>query len=147
MQLISAFFRSPWYLAINVLLMICAELFSLELPVFYIYLVFILTVFLFDEDMLGVLVLIPCHYLAISAANNPGKHEETLFSDPSQMVHLIVLICIYIVLFLARLISLILIGGKRKTPELTFGFLFFSAALILGGAFSGSIMTLSLIHI
>lgn len=136
-QLIRAFFRSPWYLAINVLLMICAELFSLELPVFYIYLVFILTVFLFDEDMLGVLVLIPCHYLAISAANNPGKHEETLFSDPSQMVHLIVLICIYIVLFLARLISLILIGGKRKTPELTFGFLFFSAALILGGAFSG----------
>lgn len=136
-KLIRAFIRSPWYLAINVLLMTCAELFSLELPVFYIYLFIILIVFLFDEDMLGVLVMIPCHYLAISAANNPGKHEETLFSDPSQMVHLVILISIYAVLFVARLISLLLLGGKRKAPELTFGFLFFAAALVAGGAFSG----------
>ena len=136
-KLFRDFIRSPWYLAINVLLMTCSELFSFELPVFYIYLVFILAVFLFDEDMLGVLVLIPCHYLAISAANNPGKHEETLFSDPTQMVQLIILIAVYAVLFAARFLSLLILGGKRKTPELTFGFLFFSVALVAGGAFSG----------
>lgn len=136
-KLIRAFIRSPWYLALNAFLMVCSELFSLELPVFYIFLVFNLTVFLFDEDMLGVLVTIPCHYMAISAANNPGKHESTMFSDPAQMAHLVVLIAIYAVLFLARLVSLLLLGGKRKTPELTIGFALFGAALMLGGAFSG----------
>lgn len=136
-QLIRSLIRSPWYLAINVLLMVCAELFSLELPVFYIYFVFILVGFLFDEDLLCAFVLIPCHYLAISAANNPGKHEATLFSDPSRMVHLIILISMYAVLFVARLISLLILDRKRKVPELLFGILFFSFSLIMGGAFSG----------
>lgn len=136
-KLLRAFIRSPWYLAVNVILMMCSELFSLELPVFYIYLFFILLVFLFDEDMLGVLVLVPCFYLSISAANNPGKHEDTLFSDPERMVHLIFMIAIFAVLFLARLVSLLLLGGKRKTPELLFGFLFFSVALAAGGLLSG----------
>lgn len=136
-KLLRAFIRSPWYLAINAILMMCAELFSLELPVFYIYLFFILIVFLFDEDMLGVLVLVPCFYLSISAANNPGKHEETLFSDPTQMVHLIFMIGIFAVLFAARLVSLLLLGGRRKTPELLFGFLLFSVSLVAGGLFSG----------
>lgn len=136
-KLIRAFIRSPWYIAVNVLLMVFAELFSLELPVFYIYFFFIVAIFLFDEDLLGVLVLIPCHYLSISAANNPGKHEETLFSDPRQMAQLIILISVYAVLFSARLISLLLLNGKRKSPELSFGFLFFGVAIVAGGAFSG----------
>ena len=136
-QLIRAFIRSPWYLGLNVLLMVCAELFSLELPVFYIYFLFIVTAFLFDEDLLGVFVLIPCHYLAISAPNNPGKHIKTLFSTPTQMAQLVILISLYAVMLTARLISLLLQGGKRKVPELSFGILFFAVALILGGAFSG----------
>ena len=136
-RLIRAFIRSPWYLAINVLLMVCAELFHLELPVFYIYFVFILTAVLLDEDLLGVLVMLPCHYLAISAQNNPGKNTHTLFSDPRQMTQLVILISLYIVLFVARLISLLLLNRKRKVPELLSGILCFSLALILGGAFSG----------
>ncbi|MDE6411970.1 MAG: O-antigen ligase family protein [Clostridia bacterium] len=136
-KLIRAFIRSPWYLAVNVLLMVIAELFSLELPVFYIYFLFIVVIFLFDEDLLGVMVLFPCHYLSISAVNNPGKNAETLFSDPSRMTQLVILICVYGVLFTARLISMLLLGGKRKSPELLFGFLFFAVALVAGGAFSG----------
>lgn len=116
-KLLRAFIRSPWYLAINAILMMCAELFSLELPVFYIYLFFILIVFLFDEDMLGVLVLVPCFYLSISAANNPGKHEETLFSDPTQMVHLIFMIGIFAVLFAARLVSCFFSAADEKCPS------------------------------
>ena len=135
--LIRAFIRSPWYLVLAVFLMACAELFALELPVFYIYFVIIVVDVLFDEDLLGVFVLIPCHYLAISAPNNPGKHAVTLFSTPTQMVHLVILIAMYAVLLGARLISLLLLGGKRQTPELTFGIAFFSLALILGGVFSG----------
>ena len=136
-RLIRAFIRSPWYLAFNVILMVCAELFTLELPVFYVYLAEILVLFLFDEDMLGVIVLIPCHYFSISAANNAGKYKETLFSNPVQMTQLVILISIYAVLFTARLISLLLLGGKRKTPSQTFGFLFLAVALVAGGAASG----------
>ena len=136
-QLIRAFIRSPWYLAINVLLMACAELFSLELPVFYIYFVFVLAVVLLDEDLLGAMVLVPCHYLAISAPNNPGKHPGTMFFDPSKMVHLIILISIYSVLFVARLISLQLFNRTKRMPELTIGIVCFSLTLILGGVFSG----------
>ncbi len=136
-NLIRTFIRSPWYLAMNVLLMVCAELFSLELPVFYIYFAVILLVFLFDEDMLGIMVLIPCHYFSISASNNPGKHVETLFSDPVQMTQLVILISVYAVLFTARLVSLLLLGGKRKVPSLTFGFLVLAVAFVAGGAASG----------
>ena len=136
-QLIRAFIRSPWYPAISVLLMICAELFSLELPVFYIYFVFILITVLFDEDLLGVFVLIPCHYLAISAPNNPGKHAQTLFSTPTQMAQLVILISVYGVLLTSRLISLILLHKNKRSPELWLGILCFSLTLILGGAFSG----------
>ena len=135
--LIRAFIRSPWYLVLVVTLMACAELFSLELPVFYFYFVLIVVAVLFDEDLLGVFVLVPCHYLAISAPNNPGKHAVTLFSTPERMVHLVILISVYAVLLSARLLSLLLKGGKRQPPELTFGIVFFAIALILGGAFSG----------
>ena len=136
-KLIRAFIRSPWYLALDVLLMICAELFSLELPVFYVYFIFALLVVLFDEDLLGVLVLIPCHYLAISAPNNPGKATLTLFSNPMQMVPLFILIAIYLVMLPARLVSLLLLNQNKKPPELWLGIACFSAALILGGLFSG----------
>ena len=136
-QLIRAFIRSPWYLAINVLLMVCAELFSLELPVFYIYFVFVVVVVLLDEDLLGVLVMVPCHYLAISAPNNPGKYAKTLFSTPTQMVHLVILISVYAVLLVARLISFQLTNRTKRVPELTIGMVCFSLTLILGGAFSG----------
>lgn len=135
--LIRAFIRSPWYLALNVFLMVCAELFSLELPVFYIYFAIILVVFLFDGDLLGVVVMVPCHYLAISAPNNSGRNAETLFNNPAQMTQLVILICLYAVLFIARLISLLLIEGRKKLPELTLGFLLFGASLLLGGAASG----------
>ena len=136
-KLIRALIRSPWYLAINVLLMVCAELFSLELPVFYVYFIFVLFVVLFDEDLLGVLVLIPCHYLAISAANNPGKGALTLFTNPTQMVPLLILIALYLVILPARLVSLLILNKNKKAPELWLGIVCFSAALILGGAFSG----------
>ena len=136
-KLIRAFIRSPWYLALDVLLMICAELFSLELPVFYVYFIFALLIVLFDEDLLGVLVLIPCHYLAISAPNNPGKLTMTLFSNPMQMVPLFILIAIYLVMLPMRLLSLLLLDRNKKPPELWFGIACFSLALILGGLFSG----------
>lgn len=135
--LIRAFLRSPWYIAINVLLMVCAELFNIELPVFYVYALFIILIFLFDEDMLGVLVLIPCHYLSISAANNPGKHAETMFTNPSQMTQLVILSAVYVVLFIARLVSLLIMHRNRKVPELTFGFVIYSIALLAGGLGSG----------
>ncbi len=136
-KLFRAFIRSPWYLALIAVLMAAAELFALELPVMYIYLTFAIVIFLFDEDLLGIVPLFTCHYLCISYVNNPGKHAETLFSDPSRMVQLVILGSVYGVMILARLISLLLLGGKRKLPELTFGIVFFSVALVLGGAFSG----------
>ena len=138
-QLFREFVRSPWYLALIAALMAISELFSLELPVMYVFVFFSILVFLFDEDLLGILPIFICHYLSISAANNLAKspETETLFSDPAHMVQLIMLAAVYGVMILARLVSMLLLSGKKKAPELTFGAVFFGIALLMGGAFSG----------
>lgn len=136
-RLVRSFLRSPWYVALVALLTACSELFGLELPVFYAFTLFGLTIFLFDEDMLGIIAIIPCCYLAISAKNNPGKFAKTIFSDPSAIMQMTMLGLIFAVMFIARLISLLLLNRRRKPPELTIGFLLFSFALVFSGAFSG----------
>lgn len=132
-----SFFRSWAYIAIIILLMVCAELFSLELVAFYIYLILCTAGMLFGEDALHVLPVACCSYMSISAANNPGHPDESAFYTQAFRIQFIVILSLAAVLLLARLITALIRFRKRKIPSLAIGFLALGLAFIFGGAFSG----------
>lgn len=133
-----AYLRSPWHPTVIAALMIASELFSLELPVFYVYLAFGILIVLFERDTLPLVPVIACCYMTISAKNNPGKFTDTIFSSPSFRIQLLLIIVVAVALLIVRMVSFLVRNPKRKyLPEMTFGFAALSAAYLLGGAFSG----------
>ena len=88
---IAAFLYSDWYLGFAALTMVCSNLFGLELPVYYLYLLVIAFTALFAEDMLPALPLVCCGYMTFSARNNPAVFIETsLFRRPVGYIQLFV---------------------------------------------------------
>lgn len=131
------FFHSIWYIVTNVILMVCSNLFGLELPVFYVFLIFGLLIVLFDEDLKGLVPLVPCAYMSISMKNNPATEVETsAFYQSAFKIQLIFIIVLAAILLLARFISLLIRSEKKKLPKLTFGFIALGVSFILGGSFS-----------
>ncbi len=134
-KLLRAFLQSGFFLALLVLLMVCANLFSLELPVFYIYFVFGVAIALFDDDLLLFLPVFLCCYLSISAVNNPVS-SDSAFHDPNFILQLVFIILAMSVLMIARLIVVLMRGKKKKVPALAVGFGALGLAYVLAGAFS-----------
>ena len=75
-HLVRTFFRSPYYCALIAALMAVSELFALELPVYYIYLVLGTACILLCEDALGIMPIACCGYMTFSARNNPGFNPK-----------------------------------------------------------------------
>ncbi len=137
---LQAFYRTPWYLAIVVALMACANVFALELPVYYCYFLLCFGILLFSEDMLPVAPLVCGCYMSVSAYNNPAAHQaESQFYQPVFLAQIFVLGALAVAGLLARLIFALAHDGtrRRRAPRLWTGFLLLGAALIAGGAFSG----------
>lgn len=136
-RFLRAFFRSAYYPFLVAALMAISEIFALELPVYYIYLLLGILCAFFCEDTLGLLPIVCCGYMTFSAQNNPGRFPKTTaFADPQVMLALAVVLLIGGIVLLGRLVQKILLG-RRGMPRLTFGFLALGAAYMLAGAFSG----------
>ena len=136
-RFLRAFFRSPYYPFLVAALMAVSELCALEIPVYYIYLLFGILCVFFCEDTLGVLPIACCGYMTFSAKNNPGRFPETTaFADPKVMLALVVMLILAAIVLLGRLVQCILLG-RRGAPRLFFGFLVLGAAYMVAGAFSG----------
>lgn len=142
-KLLRAFLRSAYFPILVVLLMVLSNLFSLELPVFYFYLFLGLVIVLFDDDLLGLVPISLCCYMAISYENNPALFPKgdpavsapSAFYDPRFVIQITFLIAAAVVLIAARLI-VILMRGKAKFPALTLGFGALGVSFVLGGLFS-----------
>ena len=135
------FIHSVWYIALVAFLMVCANLFSLELPVFYLYFLFGLFIVLFDDDLKGIIPIACCAYMSISYENNPAMNvDSAAFYRPAFIIQLTLIIVIAAVFLLGRLISILLrdyrCGENKKLPALTFGFLALGLSFLLGGLFS-----------
>lgn len=135
------FFRSGWYLAAVVLAMALANLFSLELPVFYFYLFLELAVVLFAEDLKGAIPLLLCCCFTVSEKNNPalyvpGEAHVSAFYLPSFRIQLAILIAVAVISLLIRLMTLLWRSEKRNSPALLSGFLALGVSFVTGGAFS-----------
>lgn len=137
-----AFFHSVFYPALIVLLMVCANLFSLELPVFYLYLAFGLLLVLFDDDLKGIVPIALCCYMTISYENNPaffppgGEGRVSAFYDPAFALQLVFLLSASATLIAGRLVSVLMRGEKKKAPALAIGFGALGLSLVLGGLFT-----------
>ncbi|MDE5896275.1 MAG: hypothetical protein K2H43_00510, partial [Clostridia bacterium] len=132
-----AFFRSGFYSALVVMLMLCSELFGWELPVYYLYFIFLAAALLLAEDTLAVVPPAFCGYMTFSARNNPVKFPETaVFTKPGAAAALVVVLVLIGVLLVTRLIFELIKRPRKSFPKLSIGFLVLGVAYVLGGAFT-----------
>lgn len=135
--LIGKFLHSVYFIVLVVALMVCSNLFGLELPVFYLYLLFGILIVLFDNDLKNLIPIVLCCYMTISYENNPAMNVGTsLFYDPAFMTQIIVIASSAVVLMITRLITVIRRSERKPFPKLVFGFGALGLSMVLGGAFS-----------
>ena len=79
-QTLQRFFRSVWYQAVVVFLMVASNVFALELPVFYLYLLLGLLALLFAEDTLPLVPVFVCAYMTRSEERRVGKECRSRWS-------------------------------------------------------------------
>lgn len=135
-QLLRAFFRSACYPALVVFLMVCAELFAIELAVYWIYLFLGVLAFLFEEDTLALVPIACCCYMCIAGVNNPGKRDGTMFEDPATMAQFVIIAAFFAVGAIGRLVGKLILNPVRRAPSLSIGYLALGAAYLLGGVFT-----------
>lgn len=140
-----AFLQSAWFTALTVLLMVFSNVFSLELPVFYLYFFFTFLIVLFCDDLKPVIPIMLCCYMCISYANNPAafppKEEDgwraSAFYDPSFVLQITFIIAAAVILVLGRLVVILMRGESKKLPALALGFGGLGLSYVLAGLFSG----------
>lgn len=128
---INRFLTTPQYVAIVAALALVSNLFGLELPVYTLFAALTSYVCLFGDDLLPLMAVFPCCYIAPSARNNPGRNEATIFSGAggiyvAALGAVIAAVCLY------RVIR----GRKRyagRKYHLIWGMLALSGAYLLGG--------------
>lgn len=130
------YFHSVWHVFVVVLLMTVAALFGVELPVYYCFAGIVLLVFFFSEDMLGAVPVVCCAPMTIAANHSPDRFPDVFFGDPAVLVQIYFCVAVILIVFFARLVSMLIRNPKRKAPRFTAGFLILSAAYLAGGAFS-----------
>ncbi|MGN0823080.1 MAG: O-antigen ligase family protein [Candidatus Gallimonas sp.] len=138
LKFVTEFFYSPYYMIFAAAAMVVSNVFGMELPVYYLFMILAATTVLFLPDMSPTIPLVCCGYMTFSSENNPAAHVETsLFRRPEGLIQLSVIVGVIVVLFGARLIYELKSGRVRRgTPKLLFGFLALGAAYMLGGAFT-----------
>ena len=129
-----AYFHSVWHVVLMVALMLVSAVFGFEVPVYYAYLVFALFICLFGDDMLGVLPIVLCLPMTFSIPNNPERFPETnILTQPASVLQIGYMVAIFLVLLLARLVSLLIQNHKRGVPRFTASLLLLSLVYMLGG--------------
>ena len=77
---INRFLASPRFVAVVMLLTAAANMFSLELAVYSIFTVMAVYICLFGDDLLGLMPMVVCGYVAPSVKNNPGCSDQSVFA-------------------------------------------------------------------
>ncbi len=133
------FFSSPVYFIFLGCLTVISNAFSMELPVYTVLILLGVCVCFFGRDLLPLMPMIVCCYIAPSAANNPGREENSVFYGPGGIL-LVILLALLTVSIVFRLVADPDIGGKkflRHKRRLLPGMLALGAAYVLAGAGSG----------
>lgn len=131
------FFRSPLYLGVIVAAVVCGEVFSVELAVFYFFLAVGMVAMFLTEDTLAVLPIVACGYFTISPENSPAYHAESnIFTEPAFIVRFAFILIASFLLLVGRAVAILCEKPRRGYPRLAIGFLLLGLAYIAGGAFT-----------
>lgn len=129
---INKFMRSPRFAALVAVLTAASSLFALELPVYTVFIAMAVYVCLFGDDLLPIMPMAVCCYIAPSPGNNPGRNETSVFYGANGGYYLLVLAGILAVCLVLRLVTDPDFGGKRF---LTVKRALLPGMLLLGGAY------------
>lgn len=129
---VNAFMRSPWYVALLALLCAASAVFSLELPVYTLFILAAVFACLLGEDLLPLMPVVIFCYIAPSPENNPGRFEDSVFYPGNGLIYLVTLGVILVVCVVYRLVTDENFGGKRF---LTAKRSLMPGMLALGGAY------------
>ena len=102
---INRFLASPGYVLAVALLSLLSSAFSLEMPVYTLFILVALYTCLLGDDLLPVMPLVVLCYIAPSAVNNPGRNGDSIF-DPKHgglyLVALVAALAVGVVFFLVK---------------------------------------------
>jgi len=82
---INRFLTTPQYVMIVAALTLLCNMFSLELPVYTVFTLLCVYICLMGRDLLPMIPIVLCCYIAPSVRNNPGRNEASVFSGGSGM--------------------------------------------------------------
>lgn len=129
---INRFMTSPRFVAAVMLLTAVANIFSLELAVYSVFAAAAVYICLFGDDLLGLMPIIMCCYIAPSVKNNPGRSDQSVFAVGHGGGYLI---CLAVLIGAALLFRLIRDRHRffRKKRTLLTGMLGLLGAYLLSG--------------
>lgn len=130
------FLRTQWYVLLVACLTVVSSVFGQELIVYSVFVGIGVYLCLFGEDLLPLMPIVICCYIAPSFVNNPGRNSQSIFYPEHGGVYFIVLAVVISLCFIWRLATDKEIGGRAfftKKRSLTVGMLVLGAAYMLGG--------------
>lgn len=135
-----AFLTSDWYFALLGVLTVISNAFSLELPVYTVFVLIGLYVSFFGRDYLPVVPIVICCYIAPHISNNPGAYDTSVFYIGHGGLYILFLAGLFALSVILRLALDPEIGQKAfftTRRKLLPGILALGGAYLLAGAFSG----------
>lgn len=133
---VNDYMRTPWYVALIAVLTALSSILELDLMLYSVFILTGIFVCVLGQDLLPLMPIVICCYIAPSAANNPGRNEDSIFYPENGGIYLIILAALFIVSLLYRLITDRQIGGKRFFSEkrrLTGGMILLGVTYMLSG--------------
>lgn len=132
---INHFLASPYYIMLVIMATALSNLFGLELPVYTAFVLVAIYCCFLGRDLLPLIPMVICGYLAPSVDSNPGKNPKSIFTWEHGGAYILVLAAVLVVALAFYLI------GHRKTffaprRRLLPGILALFAAYLLSGILS-----------
>ncbi len=138
---IQAFFSSPQYILVICLLGLVSNCLSAELVVYTLYALAVCMICLWGRDLLPIAPILVCFYMATSIQNDPSQNLVSIYSTPSPLIYMGILLALMLGFITWRLITDKNFGGKlflAKKRPLMWGMLLLGLAYILGGVGSAA---------
>lgn len=145
---VNRFLHHPGYPALVSVLTLVSAVFSLEVPVYFFFILAGIYICLFAEDLLGLMPLVLNAYMTVSVKNNPGLHQSTIFSPDRWGIVFIGMVAALVVALVIRLVFDPELGGKhflKKKRSLLPGMVILGIAYCLGGLGSKANMSKNLL--
>lgn len=133
---VNDYMRTLWYIALVAVLTALSSVFELDLALYSLFIVTGVFICLFGLDLLPLMPIVICCYIAPSAGNNPGRNEDSIFYPQNGGIYLIILAAVFAFSLFYRLITDTQFGGKRFLEErrrLTGGMVLLGITYMLSG--------------